>query len=474
MKILLVEPNYKNKYQPLGLMKISTYHKLKGDIVTFTKGKNIDLKNQQWDRIYISTLFTFYWSKVIDTIDYYYNSVATTEKIYLGGVLATLMGDEINSMSKYANINIIKGLINQPGMLGNDQYIVDELAPDYLIIDTNLNPYLNYRYNEAESYIAYSTRGCIRKCKFCAVPIIEPEFKNYYSISKQIDSINVQLSNKELRDIKLMDNNILASANLEKIVEELIDLGYGKNNKSYLSDKSGKFLPRFVDFNQGIDARLLTNEKLTLLSKLNVKPLRIAFDSAQEKEIEIYVDAVKRSAKAGFSVLSNYVLYNYEDTPEDLYVRLSINAELNTEFKSLGIRTSIFSFPMRYSPIIGTDAKVRTFRGEHWNKKFIRTINIILNASHGVVSPNPNFFYHAFGEDIQEFKYLLWMPEHFIFNREFYSSNGYRDNWQEEYDALNEVERLELIKAISLKKSELNRYIPNFERVGKILKYYLI
>ena len=42
-QILLVEPNYKNKYPPMGLMKLSTYYKRLGDHVTFFKGDLIDL-----------------------------------------------------------------------------------------------------------------------------------------------------------------------------------------------------------------------------------------------------------------------------------------------------------------------------------------------------------------------------------------------------------------------------------------------
>ena len=42
-QILLVEPNYKNKYPPMGLMKISTYYKALGDQVTFFKGNLQDL-----------------------------------------------------------------------------------------------------------------------------------------------------------------------------------------------------------------------------------------------------------------------------------------------------------------------------------------------------------------------------------------------------------------------------------------------
>jgi hypothetical protein len=53
-RILLIEPAYKNKYPPLGLMKIAQYHGPRGkrDFVTFIKGEEIGALSEAWDRIY--------------------------------------------------------------------------------------------------------------------------------------------------------------------------------------------------------------------------------------------------------------------------------------------------------------------------------------------------------------------------------------------------------------------------------------
>ncbi len=465
MNVLLVEADYKNKYPPLALMKISAYHKNVGDSVVFVKGKNKELKLKKWDRIYITTLFTFYWKKTIETIKYYYDSVSEHKKIYIGGAMATLLENELIKEEGLEDITIFSGLLDKPYMLGDEDKPIDLITPDYSIVDRENNIYLNYDYKVNNAYFTSTTKGCVRNCEFCAVSKLEPNYCNYINIKTQIREIDVLYGSK--RDLMLMDNNILASNKLKNIVDDLIELGFYKGNRCY-EKKSGKrtmHLTRRVDFNQGIDARLLTENKMKHLAKLEIRPLRIAFDHADEENVKIYVNAQRLAAKYGISHLSNYILFNFQDTPKDLYKRLKINICLNEEFAKKGLKTNIWSFPMKYMPFSGEHCKDRKYIGEHWNAKMLRGVQCILNATHAVVGPKKDFFNLAFGKNFEEFEEIIYMPELFITKRK--ENKEKIEMWKRIYKSLSIAEKREFILLIKdnvfLKKEIKNR---------KILKLY--
>ena len=77
--ILLIEPGYKNKYPPLGLMKIAQYHGPRGkrDNVRFIKGEQPEVEKTAWDRIYVTTLFSFEFSKISRSIDFAICTIAS-------------------------------------------------------------------------------------------------------------------------------------------------------------------------------------------------------------------------------------------------------------------------------------------------------------------------------------------------------------------------------------------------------------
>lgn len=473
MKILLVEPAYRNKYPPLGLMKISAYHKLCGDDVVFVKGNDKALRAIKWDRIYITTLFTFYWKKTIETIKYYYKSVDSPEKLYTGGVLSTILEEDLKNEPGLEGITIFSGLLNKQNMLGENPTIVDTITPDYSIIDMNINEYLNYEYPVLDAYITYSTRGCIRKCKFCAVPILEPVYNNRITIREQIEAVGSAFGAK--RNLMLLDNNVLASNLFEEIINELIELEYLRGNKSFSIIRNEKKIKmtKFVDFNQGIDARLINETNMRLLSKIEIRPLRIAFDHADEENVKLYTNAVKLAAKYEIKTLSNYILFNYLDKPEDFYNRLQINIELNEQFKNENLNTSIWSFPMKYSPVMGENCKDRKHIGKQWNAKLIRGVQCVLNATHGVVGPKRAYFEHAFGKNLEEFLEILYMPEDFIINRKENENNGKIEWWKNCYRNFKKVEKAEFIKLISTNKFSntqniSNKYIPIYNKYLKI------
>lgn len=620
-KVLLIEPNYSNKYPPIGLMKLATYFRNRGDEVVFFKGdlkhfvieritikcideckslapeidwdayfssiynyirtrklslledvdfsssqfnlllegKITDAKNYywsgewkkypEWDFVGVTTLFTFYWSITIETIEFAKLLVKPDGKLMVGGVLASIQPSEIE---KATGIRPHVGVLNTPGEIDEgDTQIIDELPLDYSILDE-----IDYEYPMSNAYYGYTSRGCIRKCPFCAVSILEPNFVPYIPLKDRIKGIIAKYG--EQKDLLLMDNNILASPDFEQIINEIIECGFGKgdkyvqpnvfnkafenlaegiNDRAYkrkcfkeiqklydklkgksedafivyramddfqirdiatvskdnllriypvlkpIYEKHFKATPRqrYVDFNQGVDARLFNEDNVKLLSSIAIRPLRIAFDDLKSRPS--YEKAVRLSVKAGIKDFSNYLLYNYNDTPEELYTRLRINVDLCDE-----LNVSIYSFPMKYHPIHsevtdGIDySHNRDFIGKHWNRKYIRAIQAILNSTKGKVGKGTSFFEEAFGKDLIEFKELLEMPETFILYRFFFkwldSVNSFgpehwRSCWRKCMETLNDQTRQEVLAIIHSNNFEDER-INQFDDplIKELFGYY--
>lgn len=514
----------------MGLMKISTYHKMLGDEVHFVKGTDPHIDSEVWDRIYVTTLFTFDFAISVETINHYMRLVDDVDSLFVGGIMASLMPDKVIEATGIKRSHILTGLFTDTSVVGDHNNInVDQLPLDYDILEE-----IDYKYPAGDNYFAYTTRGCPNHCPFCAVPILEPHFHVTNNIIEQIHAIDSKYGPKQ--HLLLLDNNVLNTPNLKALVDDLCAAGFARGAKyidpgdykivmmryhngdradfldkkmmtyleklkkrikstelldkflqiiigteetedfaEYMLEHEAELSPivekycsktpraRYLDFNQGVDGRKINDDNMTQLARLAIKPLRIAFDDIRLKDI--YCAAVRTAHRHGIKEISNYILFNYKDKPEELYERLRINIELNRE---LGIQ--IFSFPMKYSPIDRTD---RDYIGVNWTKKSIRAISAILQVTKGVVAAGSNFFFKAFGSTLEEYLELLAMPRELIMFRNHFEENGITEQWQKLYRELNEGQKKELMVFVSHTVSEL-KSLPCPKQFQEILPYYLI
>lgn len=606
-KVLLIEPNYKNKYPPMSLMKLATYHRRLGDEVTFYKGNDVDfavnetmkltistlynndrtvnwnahwddialylrkgsrelletlydlsytplvkktlesyrryyhnkmyLKNPQWDRVCVTTLFTFYWAKTVDAINYYKQFCKDPDQVFVGGISASVMPHE---MEQETGIKPIVGLLDKGGELDDNDIIIDKLPLDYSILEE-----IDYKYPEHDGYYGYMTRGCVNKCAFCVVPKLEPTYQTHISIKDKIEDTRERFGEK--RNLLLLDNNVLASADFNNIIEEIKESGFTKENNYIAPDyyavaikniRDGYNIPaytkslrkqydlllkktadiddkkeiidvlsdndlddihtmtvenilavddffapkfekiyknrpkaRYVDFNQGIDSRLINEENIKKLAEIPVRPLRIAFDHWKLRDV--YEKSVRLAAEHGITHLSNYLLYNFKDEPVELYYRMKKNVDLCDE---LGI--SIYSFPMKYHPI--QDPKYfrdRTYLGEHWNRKFIRSVQAILNSTKGKIGRGKSFFDEAFGKDDEGFWERMYMPEAMIIYRFYYKENGLEPEWWEEFRRVSNIssaKKQQLEEIIGVNDFSNIESLTSDEDILRVLRYYTI
>lgn len=177
---------------------------------------------------------------------------------------------------------------------------IDEMFPDY-----SLYPNCDYA-------IGYITRGCPNHCRWCIVPKKEGQIHAYRDWRDLVRSDSDKLV--------LMDNNILSCGYGIEQLESLIDSGYK------------------IDLNQGMDARLVTNEIAQILAKIKwIRYLRFSCDTTPQ------IEAIHKAAE---------LLGKYGIRPSKMFVYLLVTSDLkNAEYRVEQLKTlrglSIYAQPER-------------------------------------------------------------------------------------------------------------------------------
>ncbi len=177
---------------------------------------------------------------------------------------------------------------------------IDEIFPDYSI------------YPDCDYAIGYITRGCPNNCRWCIVPKKEGKIHAYRDWR--------DLVRPDSDKLVLMDNNILTCNYGLKQLESLIDSGYK------------------IDLNQGMDARLVTDEIAQILSRLKwIRYLRFSCDTIPQ------IAAIHKTAE---------LLGKYGIKPSRLFIYLLVTSDLeNAEYRVEQLKTlrgiSIYAQPER-------------------------------------------------------------------------------------------------------------------------------
>lgn len=207
------------------------------------------------------------WHKAQGDEVEWWNPLLTYDRVYSSKVFT------FTPESPYLPENTVKG--------GTGYGIMDELPPevDAMFPDYSLYP-------KCDHAIGFLTRGCIRKCPWCIVPKKEGKIRPYMSWR--------EIKRPDSRDIVFMDNNVLACPwGLEQI-EDMC----GKNVR--------------VDFNQGLDARLITDDVAKMLSRLKwIEFIRMSADT--DAMLDVVITAIKRLQEYGVKPYRAFVYVLVQD-----------------------------------------------------------------------------------------------------------------------------------------------------------------
>ncbi|MHA1250550.1 MAG: Fe-S oxidoreductase [Candidatus Helarchaeota archaeon] len=298
MNILLVEPTFpkvsKSKnhrdFLPIGLLKLAAYHRKKKNAICLIRGElnkeeiffeypnGIISKNTIPDMILITSYFT-YWAKYVRDSVRHYRKLYPNAKIIVGGIYASLMP---NHCKKYTGCDEVYIGIHEEAEKTPISY-----------------SYLEKHFGSVDYQIIHTTRGCIRRCEYCGVYRIEPEFTYKDTIKKEIFK----------KKIIFYDNNLIANPKIENILIELSEL-----------KSKGRIIS--CEAQSGIDGRILEKrpELALLLKDAGFKNIRISWDGhySDFPHIKKQLNILKA---AGYNLQEDvfiFMIYNWEIPYEEM------------------------------------------------------------------------------------------------------------------------------------------------------------
>ena len=265
MKIGLIDVDGHN-FPNLALMRISAYHKSKGDDVEWWWTDLI-----HYDIVYMSKVFSSTYSKDIP-------EPKNADKVMKGGTgycISLVDGKEVFDKSK--NISLPPE--------------IERMFPDYSI------------YPQYDYAVSMTSRGCPRGCSFCHVAAKEGR-----CATKVADVSDFWNEATGLKKINCCDPNILACKDKIDLLTQYRDTGC------------------WIDYNQGLDIRLMTEKDAEILTGTKLEQVHFAWDNPKDdlyEKFKMFTERYKgKKRHGGYGVV--YCLTNFEDCSVEEHIERAL------------------------------------------------------------------------------------------------------------------------------------------------------
>lgn len=244
-----------HRFPNLALMRISAYHKARGDLVEWWWSDFI-----HYDIVYMSKIFSAAYSEDIP-------APINADRVVRGGTgYAIHLRNGVEVMDTEKNVKL-------PAEM-------EAMFPDYSL------------YPQFAFAVSMTSRGCPNGCPWCHV--WAKEGRESVKVADVTDFWNGQ------REIKVLDPNITACGEKRELFRQYRETG------------------ALLDFTQGLDIRLMDGEDMADLEQMRLENVHFAWDNPKEdlaKAFGDYARVGKKNKHGRFGTV--YILTNFNSTMEE-------------------------------------------------------------------------------------------------------------------------------------------------------------